>query len=107
MTVTETLNSLIPTAKATMVIGGLIGTAFMAGIGTILGFGDYAGLPEDVAVLQAWMLQADSSIVSLTSGMEDARIERSQILCLARLTATGEYRTPLEVQQLLENPDEC
>ena len=42
---------------------------------------------------------ADDNIAELAEGLEEAAMERARILCLVRLTATGETLSPLEVTE--------
>ena len=95
----ETLQQIVPSAKA---IGGVVTVAtgaFMAGIGAVLNWGEYTDLPQDVAQLQQQRVAADASIAELGEGLEEAATERARILCLVRLTATGEVLSPLEVTE--------
>jgi hypothetical protein len=62
-------------------------------------WGDYSGLPDKVSALEVRSARADSTIYVLTEGQEDATEERQRILCLVRLTATGEILSPLEVTE--------
>ena len=52
-----------------------------------------------VAQLQQQRIAADESIAELGDGLEEAATERARILCLVRLTATGEVLSPLEVTE--------
>ena len=93
------LSQIPPSAK---VIGALVtGTvvAFMAGVGTTVGAGEFKGLPEAVSMLQIKESIQDTSIASLRRGLEEASDERGRILCLVELTATGETYSPLQVNQ--------
>jgi hypothetical protein len=100
MSFTEILTQAVPSAKALSVITGLSVGAFAAGVGFVLGFGDYANLPLEVSELQAQMIVAEGTIRRLENGLATAHDERHQILCLVRLTATeGRGLTPLEVQE--------
>jgi hypothetical protein len=71
----------------------------MAGVGAVLNWGEYTDLPQDVAVLQGQRISADENIAELADGLEEAARERARILCLVRLTATGETLSPLEVTE--------
>ena len=71
----------------------------MAGVGAVLNWGQYTDLPQDVALLQDQRVAADESIAELTDGLNEAATERARILCLVRLTATGEVLSPLEVTE--------
>ena len=71
----------------------------MAGIGAVLNWGQYTDLPADVALLQDQRVAADETIADLADGLEEAATERARILCLVRLTATGEVLSPLEVTE--------
>ena len=71
----------------------------MAGVGAVLNWGEYTDLPQEVALLQDQRVAADLSITELTDGLEEAAMERARILCLVRLTATGEVMSPLEVTE--------
>ncbi len=89
----ETLAEMVPSAKALGVIVTLAVGAFMAGVGAVLGFGDYADLPEEVAGLH---MQADSTEVGLGALRVEfdqavvlAEDDRRRILCIVRLNATG------------------
>lgn len=99
MKLAEALAQLVPSAKAMGVIFTLAAGAFMAGVGAVLGFGEYADLPEDVAVLQSNAVVDGAAIASLRRDMTSAARERTQILCLVRLTAEGEPLSPLQVNE--------
>ena len=100
MSFAEAVAQAVPSAKALTVITGLAVGAFAGGVGFVLGFGDYAGLPLEVSELQAQMVVAETTIRRLENGLAMAHDERHQILCLVRLTATqGTGLTPLEVQE--------
>ena len=71
----------------------------MAGIGAVLNWGEYTDLPADVSILQEQRISADENIAELAEGLEEAARERARILCLVRLTATGEVLSPLEVTE--------
>ena len=71
----------------------------MAGSGAVLNWGLYTDLPADVALLQDQRVAADETIADLADGLEEAATERARRLCLVRLTATGEVRSPLEVSE--------
>ena len=71
----------------------------MAGIGAVLNWGEWTDLPQDVAQLQQQRISADDNIAELAEGLEEAAMERARILCLVRLTATGEVLSPLEVTE--------
>ena len=71
----------------------------MAGIGAVLNWGEWTDLPQDVAQLQQQRISADDNIADLAEGLEEAAMERARILCLVRLTATGEVLSPLEVTE--------
>lgn len=96
---TQTLSELVPSAKAITVIVTVSTGAFMAGVGVILGFGDYADLPERTAVLEAHAETADSLIAEFRSELETAAEERAQILCLIRLQLEENGLTPLQVAE--------
>ena len=53
----------------------------------------------DLHVAEAQRIAADESIAELTDGLNEAATERARILCLVRLTATGEVLSPLEVTE--------
>jgi len=95
----ETLQQVVPSAKAVTVVVTVAAGAFMAGIGAVLNWGQYTDLPADVALLQDQRVAADETIADLADGLEEAATERARILCLVRLTATGEVLSPLEVTE--------
>ena len=95
----ETLQQIVPSAKAIGVMVTVAAGAFMAGVGAVLNYGEWTDLPQDVALLQDQRVAADQSIAELTEGLEEAATERARILCLVRLTATGEVLSPLEVTE--------
>jgi len=95
----ETLQQVVPSAKAVTVVVTVAAGAFMAGIGAVLNWGQYTDLPQDVALLQDQRVAADETIADLADGLEEAATERARILCLVRLTATGEVLSPLEVTE--------
>ena len=99
MRLAETLQQLVPSAKAVTVVVTVAAGAFMAGIGAVLNWGQYTDLPADVALLQDQRVAADETIADLADGLEEAATERARILCLVRLTATGEVLSPLEVTE--------
>lgn len=99
MRLAETLQQVVPSAKAVTVVVTVAAGAFMAGIGAVLNWGQYTDLPADVALLQAQRVAADETIADLADGLEEAATERARILCLVRLTATGEVLSPLEVTE--------
>ena len=95
----ETLQQVVPSAKAVTVVITLSVGSFLAGVGAILNWSDYTDLPQDVSLLQEQRVVADGTIAELAEGLEDAALERARILCLVRLTATGETLSPLEVTE--------
>ena len=95
----ETIQQIVPSAKAITVVVTVGAGAFMAGVGAVLNWGQYTDLPQDVALLQDQRIAADESIAELTDGLDEAATERARILCLVRLTATGEVLSPLEVSE--------
>jgi len=99
MRISETIQQIVPSAKAITVVFTVAAGAFMAGVGAVLNWGQYTDLPQDVALLQDQRIAADESIAELTDGLTDAANERARILCLVRLTATGEVLSPLEVTE--------
>ena len=99
MRLAETLQQVVPSAKAITVVVTVAAGAFMAGIGAVLNWGQYTDLPADVALLQDQRVAADETIADLADGLEEAATERARILCLVRLTATGEVLSPLEVTE--------
>ena len=99
MRLAETLQQVVPSAKAVTVVVTVAAGAFMAGIGAVLNWGQYTDLPQDVALLQDQRVAADETIDDLADGLEEAATERARILCLVRLTATGEVLSPLEVTE--------
>ena len=99
MRIAETLQQVVPSAKAITVVVTVAAGAFMAGIGAVLNWGQYTDLPQDVALLQDQRVAADETIADLADGLEEAATERARILCLVRLTATGEVLSPLEVTE--------
>jgi hypothetical protein len=99
MRIAEVLQEVVPSAKAVGVVVTIAAGAFMAGIGAVLNWGEYTDLPQDVAQLQEQRVAADESITELAEGLEEAATERARILCLVRLTATGEVLSPLEVTE--------
>ena len=99
MRIAATLQQIVPSAKAIGVVVTVATGAFMAGIGAVLNWGEYTDLPQDVAQLQQQRVAAAASIAELGEGLEEAATERARILCLVRLTATGEVLSPLEVTE--------
>ena len=99
MRLAETLQQVVPSAKAVTVVVTVAAGAFMAGIGAVLNWGQFTDLPADVALLQDQRVAADETIADLADGLEEAATERARILCLVRLTATGEVLSPLEVTE--------
>ena len=95
----ETLQQVVPSAKAITVVVTVAAGAFMAGAGAILNWSEYTDLPQEVSLLQEQRVAADESITELAEGLEEAAMERARILCLVRLTATGEVLSPLEVTE--------
>jgi hypothetical protein len=73
--------------------------SFLAGVGAILNWSEYTDLPQEVSLLQEQRVAADETIADLAEGLEEAAQERARILCLVRLTATGETLSPLEVTE--------
>ena len=99
MRLAETLQQVVPSAKAVTVVVTVAAGAFLAGLGAVLNWGQYTDLPADVALLQDQRVAADETIADLADGLEEAATERARILCLVRLTATGEVLSPLEVTE--------
>jgi len=99
MRVVEAMQQVVPSAKALGLMATVAGGAFMAGAGVVLSWGEWTDLPADVALLQDQRVVADRSIAELAEGLEEAALERARILCLVRLTATGEPLSPLEVTE--------
>ena len=99
MRLAETLQQVVPSAKAVTVVVTVAAGAFMAGVGAVLNYGEWTDLPQDVALLQDQRVAADETIADLADGLEEAATERARILCLVRLTATGEVLSPLEVTE--------
>lgn len=99
MNIADAMQAITPSAKGlTLVVTMAVGS-FMAGVGAVLGWGDYSGLPAKVSALEIRGADVDSAIQYLTDGQEEATEERQRILCLVRLTATGEILSPLEVTE--------
>ena len=90
----ETVGQLVPVGRAAGILATVAVGGVMAGVGGVLGFGDYAGLPEKGAVLQVEVAEEREAIRSLEMGLKE-------IVCLVTLTATGEILSPLEVKQRL------
>ena len=99
MRITETIQQVVPSAKAIGVVITIAAGAFMAGVGAVLNWGEYTDLPAEVSLLQEQRVVADDNIAELAEGLEEAAMERARILCLVRLTATGETLSPLEVTE--------
>jgi hypothetical protein len=99
MRIAETFQQIVPSAKAVGVVLTIAGGAFMAGVGAVLNWSEWTDLPQDVALLQDQRIAADDNIAELAEGLEEAAMERARILCLVRLTATGEVMSPLEVTE--------
>jgi hypothetical protein len=99
MKLAETIQQVVPSAKAIGVVVTLSVGSFLAGVGAILNWSDYTDLPQDVSQLQGQRVAADQTIAELADGLEDAAMERARILCLVRLTVTGEVLSPLEVTE--------
>ena len=99
MRIAEVFQEVVPSAKAVTVVVTIAAGAFMAGVGAVLNWGEYTVLPQEVAQLQEQRVAADQSITELSDGLEEAAMERARILCLVRLTATGEVMSPLEVTE--------
>ena len=95
----ETIQQIVPSAKAIGVVITLSVGSFLAGVGAILNWSEYTDLPQEVALLQDQRVAAAESIAELGDGLEEAATERARILCLVRLTATGEVLSPLEVTE--------
>ena len=95
----ETIQQIVPSAKAVGVVLTIAGGAFMAGVGAVLNWSEWTDLPQEVSLLQDQRIAADESIAELGEGLEEAAMERARILCLVRLTATGEVMSPLEVTE--------
>ena len=95
----NTIQQIPVSAKAVTVVVTVCAGSFMAGMGMVLNWSEYTDLPAEVSTLQQQRISADVSIVELTEGLEDAAEERARILCLVRLTATGETLSPLEVTE--------
>ena len=86
-------------AKAITIVVTVCAGSFMAGMGMVLNWSEYTDLPAEVSLLQEQRVVADQSITELAEGLEEAATERARILCLVRLTATGEVMSPLEVTE--------
>ncbi len=90
----ETLAEMVPSAKALGVIVTLAVGAFMAGMGAVLGFGEYADLPEEVAGLQVQANRTEVGLEALRVEFDEAVVvaedDRARILCLLEVTASGE-----------------
>jgi hypothetical protein len=99
MRVAETIQQIVPSAKAIGVVVTVAAGAFMAGVGAVLNYGEWTDLPAEVSLLQEQRISADDNIAELAEGLEEAAMERARILCLVRLTATGEVMSPLEVTE--------
>ena len=99
MRMAETIQQIVPSAKAITVVVTIAAGAFMAGVGAVLNWSEYTDLPQEVALLQDQRIAADESITELAEGLEEAAMERARILCLVRLTVTGEVLSPLEVTE--------
>ena len=95
----NTIQQIPVSAKAITIVVTVCAGSFMAGMGMVLNWEPYTDLPDAVSTLQQQRVSADESIVELTEGLEEAAEERARILCLVRLTATGETLSPLEVTE--------
>ena len=105
--VTEAAHSIVPSAQAFSILTAVSIGCFMAGVGTIVWFGDIADnitlVPGIVETQEIFRTQLNI----FESRLDDGDQARQQILCLVRLTAAGEQLTPLEVQVYLEDPERC
>jgi hypothetical protein len=99
MKIAETIQQIVPSAKAITVVITLSVGSFLAGAGAILNWSEWTDLPQEVSLLQEQRVAADETIADLAEGLEEAAQERARILCLVRLTATGETLSPLEVTE--------
>jgi hypothetical protein len=99
MTIGQTLEEIAPTTKALTVVVTLCTATFLAGVTAVLSWGEYRELPRQVAVLEERSVAADASIAELRESIDEAATERARILCLVRLTATGEVLSPLAVTE--------
>ena len=90
----DLVSQIVPTKAALYVILAVFAGGATTGAGMVLGFGDYADLPEEMAKLRADAVRRDVQIASLIRGLEEATRQSERILCLVEVIATGETLTP-------------
>lgn len=73
---------------------------FMAGIGFTLSVGERADHLESIPQMQLEIAENQEALRAVEREVIVGTAERRQILCLVRLTATGDSYTPLQVQEI-------
>ncbi len=103
----DSIAAVVPAAKALSVIATLSVGAFMSGVGVILWFGDTAANVALVPGIVQTQVAFRTQLGVFQTRLDEGDLARLQILCLVRLTVSGEVPTPLEVQAYLANPAQC
>lgn len=95
----EGIIAAVPQGKALfwIIVGAM--TTFGAGFGTAFGVGDASRMLEQVPFMQETQNSLVTRMGSVEVRLNDAEATSVRILCLVRLTATGEEVSPLEIDQ--------
>ena len=92
MTFTETLSAVVPVGKNLLWLAGVGASMFLAGVGFMAQAGPLADMPERVTSIEQGQVRQNFAIDSLRNAIP-------RILCLSRLSATGQVVDPLEIDE--------
>lgn len=99
MKILETFAGLVPAAKPFGIIIAVAVSAWFAGVGFTVGFGETAASIQMVPAIQDSLNVHASRIVAVESRLDRAEAASIRILCLVRLAATNEVMNPLDVDR--------
>ncbi|KKN23258.1 hypothetical protein LCGC14_0906720 [marine sediment metagenome] len=93
MTWTETLGTVVPAGKHLVWLVGFGVSMFLAGIGFFTQVGELPQLPERMGAVETIQARQEFALDSLRNGQR-------RIVCLVRLSATGQTVDPLEIDRV-------
>ncbi len=98
-TIGGTLAGLVPAAKPFGIIMTVAVSAWFAGVGFTVGFGETAASIALVPEIKATLERHTTRIVEVEQRLGRAEAASERILCLVRLAATNEVMNPLDVDR--------
>ncbi len=95
----EQIAAAVPVGKALFwIVAGAI-TSFGAGFGMAFGFGETAANIKLVPVLVATQTAMEGRMTTFQVRLDNADVARDRIMCLVRLTVTGEIVPAVEIDE--------